>query len=104
VCSYGEKGSVIIQKMLLHIFSTVDLTLAHPIKPMSLAMFTQHIVVPHVATNLIAQDKKCSLDEAFQIMRDSGEYGYERFCDTDDDPDYEEAQQECVRLARACQQ
>lgn len=74
----------------------------HNIKPLSFSLFTQHILVPHVATQLIAEDKGCSVDEAFKIMCDSGDYGYRQFPDTDDDPDYDGVQQTCMRLAKEC--
>jgi hypothetical protein len=99
--SYGEKGSVIIQKMLLELFATLDHTCINNIKPLSLPQFAQHILVPQVATLLIAADKRCSIDNAFKMMRDSGSYGYQQFVDVDDDPDYDAVQRECVRLARS---
>jgi hypothetical protein len=35
-------------------------------------------------------------------MRDSGDYGYQQFPDTDDDPDYNGVQQTCMWLAKEC--
>ena len=87
--------------MLLEFFARVDHTCIH-IKPLTLHQFSQHILVPYVATRLIAEDKKCSVDAAFGIMRESAEYGCYQFSDTDDDEEYEAVQQTCMRLAREC--
>ena len=100
--SYGEKGSVIIQKILLQILSTVDHTLLHNIKPLSLPLFSQHILVPYVATRLIAEDMGCSDRSAFKLMRESGEYGYQQFLDTDDDAEYDAVLKACVLTVRVC--
>jgi hypothetical protein len=97
--SYGEKGSVVIQNALLYMFALDPRTL-HSIKPLSLPLFIQHILVPHVAMLLIASDLQCSPSIAFGVMRDSREYGYQHFVVEDGDSEFDGVLHKCQQLVK----
>jgi hypothetical protein len=43
----------------------------HAFAPLSLARFTECVLVPHIACRLIAEDLSCSLEDAYEEMLDS---------------------------------
>ena len=53
--------------------------------PLTFQLFIEHLLMPHVATVLIAQDNSLSLEEAHKLMLRSGEFGLHQFPVEDDD-------------------
>ena len=94
--SYGEKGGYIIQHALRWMFpeSPELLRNAHPL---TFQLFIEHLLVPHVATVLIAEDNDLGLEEAHRLMLRSGEFGLHRFPVEDDDEELEDIIQSMSR-------
>lgn len=59
------------------------------VHPLTFQVFIEHLLVPHVGTVLIAEDKSLSLEEAHRVMLCSGEFGRHQFPVQDDDDDFD---------------
>lgn len=42
---------------------------------MTLDRFNEFVLIPHIACRLIAEDRKCNIEEAFKVMVASGDAG-----------------------------
>ncbi|KAG2755726.1 hypothetical protein P692DRAFT_20716949 [Suillus brevipes Sb2] len=42
---------------------------------MTLDRFNEFVLIPHIACRLIAEDRKCNIEEAFRVMVASGDAG-----------------------------
>ena len=72
--SYGPKGSVIIQAVLLRLYDPTK-TLTEAFVLLDLPKFTHCFLIPYIATALIAEDRDCSYETAHQQMIISGDVG-----------------------------
>jgi len=43
--------------------------------PMTLDRYNQFVLIPYIACRLVAEDRKCSMEEAFEVVVASGDYG-----------------------------
>jgi hypothetical protein len=82
--SYGEKGSFIIQNALIRMFPQNQEWIKN-LQPLTFQLFVEHLLVPHVATILISQDRNLELRDAYELMLRSGEFGHYKFPVEDDD-------------------
>lgn len=82
--SYGEKGSFIIQNTLIWMFPQ-DQYLIKNLQPLTFQVFVEHLLVPHVATILISQDRELELQDAYELMLSSSDFGHCKFPVEDDD-------------------
>jgi len=88
-CSYGPKGGVIIQAMLLRMYNPTT-TPTDAFAPLSLAMFTQCFLVPFIACLLIAADMDCSTETAREEMANSSDLGESLYGADDEDDDIDD--------------
>ena len=54
------------------------------LQPLTFQLFVVHLLVPHVATVLISQDRDLELQDAYKLMLSSGEFGHYKFPVEDD--------------------
>ncbi|KAF9490265.1 hypothetical protein BDN71DRAFT_1524161, partial [Pleurotus eryngii] len=80
---YGNEGAHIIEAVVLKLVDPMSDAFA----PLSLQAFRALYLIPYVATQLIAQDKHCSITEAWDLMISSAGYGsvLQRIEDKDED-------------------
>ncbi|KAF7426612.1 hypothetical protein PC9H_008981 [Pleurotus ostreatus] len=80
---YGNKGAHIIEAVVLKLVDPMSDAFA----PLSLQAFRALYLIPYVATRLIAQDKHCSITEAWDLLISSAGYGsiLQRIEDEDED-------------------
>ncbi|KAF9489330.1 hypothetical protein BDN71DRAFT_1512233 [Pleurotus eryngii] len=80
---YGNKGAYIIEAVVLKLVDPMSDTFT----PLSLQAFRALYLIPYVATQLIVQDKHCSITEAWNLMIFSAGYGsiLQRIEDEDED-------------------
>jgi hypothetical protein len=55
------------------------------LQPLTPQLFVEHLLVPHVATVLISQDRNLELQDAYELMLSSGEFGHYKFPVDDED-------------------
>lgn len=72
--SYGPKGSHIIEAVLLAVLDRKTIN-TDTFAPLSFSTFRKLYLIPLVATWLIAEDKSCSLKEAWDVMASSALHG-----------------------------
>ena len=84
IFSYGEKGGFIIQNALRRMFPQHP-ELIKNVQPLTFQLFIEHLLVPHVATVLISQDRNLDAKDAYDVMLSSGEFGRYQFPVEDDD-------------------
>ncbi|KAF8232038.1 hypothetical protein L208DRAFT_1088064, partial [Tricholoma matsutake] len=71
---YGEKGKAIIYDTLRRIFPA-DQTRINKIVLLTLILFIEYILIPHVSVTLISRNLDITTDEAYQVMIASASYG-----------------------------
>ncbi|KAF4594351.1 hypothetical protein EYR40_009154 [Pleurotus pulmonarius] len=71
---YGPKGSHIIEAVLLAVLDRKTIN-TDTFAPLSFSTFRKLYLIPLVATWLIAEDKSCSLKEAWDVMASSALHG-----------------------------
>ncbi|KAF8220176.1 hypothetical protein L208DRAFT_1004098, partial [Tricholoma matsutake] len=71
---YGEKGKAIIYDTLCQIF-LANQTRINKMVPLTLVLFIEYILIPHVSVMLISRDLDITMDEAYQVMIASASYG-----------------------------
>ncbi|KAG2338584.1 hypothetical protein BDR05DRAFT_1004030 [Suillus weaverae] len=73
---YGPKGAVVFQAMLNKLFDPQTAAINPDIfAPMTLDRFNEFVLIPHITCHLIAEDRKCNIEEAFRVMVASGDAG-----------------------------
>jgi len=74
--SYGPKGAAVFQATLNKLFDPQTAAINPDIfAPMTLNRFNEFVLIPHIACRLIAEDRKCNMDEAFKVMVASSDAG-----------------------------
>jgi hypothetical protein len=74
--SYGPKGFAVFQATLNKLFNPQTAAINPDIfAPMTLDRFNEFVLIPHIACRLIAEDRKCNIEEAFRVMVASGDAG-----------------------------
>lgn len=74
--SYGPKGTAVFQATLNRLFDPqTDAINPSIFAPMTLDRYNQFVLIPYIACRLIAEDRKCNMEDAFKVMIASGDYG-----------------------------
>ena len=77
---------------------TIPLDIINPLTP---ALFTDFVLVPHVAMSLIAEDIGNTEEAGWHKMVESGDYGEAIFQDDEDDKELQQILDENVRACRS---
>ncbi|KAF8238216.1 hypothetical protein L208DRAFT_1031785, partial [Tricholoma matsutake] len=71
---YGEKGKAIIYDTLRRIFPADQMHI-NKIVLLTLILFIEYILIPHVSVTLISHNLDITTDKAYQVMIASASYG-----------------------------
>lgn len=100
LCSYGPKGFAVIQSTLFRIFPTHTMPddFFNGLREQD---FTNLIVIPVIVMHLISEDKDgIMLEEAWEIMARSSDFGYHVHREEDDDEELEAIIEKNIKAAR----
>ena len=78
------KGTVIIMHTLLGMYPQVTTSTA-AFYPLFYSYFITYVLIPYIAMELIGDNLKCNLEDAYRQMIKSGPVGSLLFADTDED-------------------
>ncbi|KAG8216812.1 hypothetical protein J3R82DRAFT_7065, partial [Butyriboletus roseoflavus] len=81
---YGMKRNMIIMHTLFSIYPQTRTPIA-AFHPLSYSYFLSYMLIPYITIELIAEDLKCNLEDAYQQMIKSSPVSPILFQDTDGD-------------------
>ncbi|KAI0629765.1 hypothetical protein C8Q77DRAFT_1022389, partial [Trametes polyzona] len=75
---FGEAGEAVITSAIDLLFPLRALAEMY-LEPFTPKGFVQLVLVPELAVMLISEDLTLGLDDAYEVMKKSSNYGYARF-------------------------